>query len=261
MVNPASFINSTSVWQYSFSSTGQWTDLGTSNPIQNTNYLPTIQLPSPWPSTATCIYYRIECRPESYPNSGCSPDHSNEIEICLQPKPPFGIISGNQQFCPGGNTTLTVTPNPLPLPPAGGWNYVWYLNGVPFTTGNPITTTMPGCYWVEIGDFCQSMKSGPYCVQECLLVPVIKCPVDNPCACDGLPITLDGCDSYSTCGNPLTYSWTASNNGPCIPGPNGPCECIHIPDPVLGTDYTLTITDAVLGCTVTSKIIHIQPCQ
>jgi len=147
MVSP--FTNCDPVWQYHFGppvpspTSPGWVDLGGSNTIQNTNTLPQNDPTDPayWPPTATCIYYRIECRPESYPNSGCDPCHSNMVEICLMPPPPSGTISGAQQFCQGGSTTLTITPF---LP--GNWTYCWYWNGVlEFTSTSPtFNATKPG---------------------------------------------------------------------------------------------------------------------
>jgi len=262
MVSP--FTNCDPVWQYHFGppvpspTSPGWVDLGGSNTIQNTNTLPQNDPTDPayWPPTATCIYYRIECRPESYPNSGCDPCHSNMVEICLMPPPPSGTISGAQQFCQGGSTTLTITPF---LP--GNWTYCWYWNGVlEFTSTSPtFNATKPGNYWVEIKDGCQATKVGPYLVEECAIIPIIKCPTDNPCACDGLPITLDGCDSYDTCtGTTLTYTW--SWNGGTLVSVNG-CMLEHIPDPN-GTTYTLTVSNSLNpACTDTSKPFFIKPCN
>ena len=268
MQNPATnFKNCNPVWQYHFDFPlgDPWKDLGYTNSIQNTNTLPLYSPPGPavWPSGAKCIYYRIECRPYSYPNSGCDPCHSNEVTICLKPAPPSGTISGPTQFCQNGPyPTLTVTPFIT-----GNWNYCWYWNGVLESSGpsNALVVTKPGNYWVEIKDGCQATKIGPYSVEECVLLPIIKCPKDNPCACDGLPITLNGCDSKYTCANtgplPLIYTWTASNNGPVICSGPDCCEGIHTPDPVVGTTYTLTIFDPNLGCMATSKTLYIKPCQ
>lgn len=273
MQNPVTdFKNCTPVWQYHFGppvpapTSPNWVDLGSSNSTQNTNTLPQLNplAPALWPSWATCIYYRIQCRPESWPNSGCDPCYSNLVEICLKPAPPSGVISGVQQYCQGSGagTLLTITPNQ-----PGSWTYCWYWNGVLESTSTSPTffATKPGNYWVEIKDGCQSTKVGPYLVEECTLLPKIDCSIVNPCACDGNPILLSGCNSMYTCANtgplPLVYTWTTSNNGPCVPGPNGPCECEHTPDPVNGTTYTLTIYDPNLNCSATSKPLFIKPCQ
>lgn len=279
MVNQSSFINCNPVWQYHFDvPTGNtlWQDLGSSNPLQNTNTLPQTSGPNPatllngspnpylWPSGATCIYYRIECRPLSYPNSGCTPCHSNEIRICLMPPPLPDFIIGNTQFCKGGFTQLDLNnPNPVPWP---SYTYSWFCNGIgPLNFGPQFIATQDACYWAEISNGCESILTPPHCIDACEVVPIIKCPQDNPCACVGQPITINGCDSYNTCGStgplPLIYTWTTSNGGPCIPsGPNG-CDCIHTPDHAIGTFYTLTVTDPNLGCTETSMPFFIKPCH
>ncbi|MBP6809874.1 MAG: LamG domain-containing protein [Saprospiraceae bacterium] len=258
----APFTNCDPVWQYHFGppaplpTSPGWTDLGTSNSNQNTNTLPQLNPIDPafWPSGVTCIYYRIECRPESYPNSGCDPCYSNMVEICLEPSPPSGTISGPTQFCEGGPyPTLAVTPDV-----AGNWEYCWSWNGILEFVGpsNTYTINKPGCYWVGIKNGCETTMVGPYCVEECVLKPIIKCPTDNPCACDGLPITLDGCDSEDSCNaGPMTYSWLALPSGNTGTG----CTFTDIPDPN-GTTYTLTITNT-LGCSKTSKPLTIKPCN
>ncbi len=261
-VNPSQFKNCNPVWQYHFDtdppSSPNWQNLGSSNSSQNTNTLPQTDLNDPafWPPGATCIYYRIECRPKSWPNSGCDPCHTNEIEICLAPTPPSGVITGLQQFCENGPYhPLTIVPNPNPV---GPWDYCWYWNGLLQTSGpsNSYLPTMPGNYWVEIKNWCLATKVGPYPVEECDIVPIIKCPTDNPCACDGQPITLNGCDSYDTCNaGPLTYSWLALPSGHTGTG----CTFMDTPDPT-GTTYTLTVTN-VLGCSRISKPFVIKPCN
>ncbi|NUQ23122.1 MAG: LamG domain-containing protein [Saprospiraceae bacterium] len=266
MVNPAQFVNCNAVWQFSFDLVN-WQNLGASNALQNTNILPQTFPPnnplSPylWPAGANCIYYRIECRPLSYPNSGCDPCYSNIVEVCLLPPPANGLISGNQQFCSmTGSTTLTVNPY------NSANTYSWYLNGVgPVGFGQNYSANQPGYYTVVITDAygCHSVVTPPFYVEECIIVPLISCPIDNPCACDGLPITLSGCDSYDTCGGtgPYTYTWSASNGGPgTVSGPGG-CEFTHIPDPVVGTTYTLTVCNSLNPSCCATSTLFIKPCN
>lgn len=266
MVNPTQFVNCNPVWQFSFNQV-TWQTLGASNALQNTNILPQTFPPnnplSPylWPAGANCIYYRIECRPLSYPNSGCDPCYSNIVEVCLLPPPTNGIISGNQQFCSmTGSTTLTVSPY------NSANTYSWYLNGVgPVGFGQNYTANQPGYYTVVITDAygCHSVVTPPFYVEECIIVPLISCPIDNPCACDGLPITLSGCNSYDTCGGtgPLTYTWSASNGGPgTVSGPGG-CEFTHIPDPIVGTTYTLTVCNSLNPSCCATSTLFIKPCN
>ncbi len=251
MITPSAFANCNPTWQYHFDTDapGVWRDLGTSNATQNTNVLPqTTPVLSPylWPSAATCIFYRIQCRPLSTP-SGCTPCISNEVKVCLQTPPANSVISGNQMFCKGGSTTLTIAPY-------GAYTYSWFWNGVPTNcTGQTCVANKAGCYVVQISNGCQTVKTAPYCIKQCEVVPIIKCPTDNPCACDGLPITLSGCNSYDTCGGTLTYTWTSTTG----PGGTG-CNFTSIPSPN-GTTYTLTVTNA-MGCSATSSV-SIKPCQ
>ncbi|MEO6039849.1 MAG: LamG domain-containing protein [Saprospiraceae bacterium] len=262
------FKNCNPVWQYHLDTdpAGVWRDmLGSSNPTQNTNILPQLSPLNPatspylWTSATRCISYRIECRPLHYPNSGCPPCLSNILTICLKPPPPAATITGSpaqHQICKTGFASVL-----LSVPP-GPYTYTWYWNGLLVQSGSPNTfnASDAGCYWVEIADNCQKTVAGQYCIEVCEIIPIIKCPTDNPCACGGLPITLDGCDSYDSClgTGPFTYTWMASNGGAgTVSGPNG-CLFTHIPDPG-GTLYTLTVTNS-LGCSASSTLF-IKPCQ
>lgn len=261
MLNHSDFKNCTAVWQFSFDGV-VWNDmLGTSNPVQNTNTLPQLSPAGPftWPPNTPCIFYRIECRPLSGPNSGCPPCHSNAIRICLKTqKPPPVISAGQNPICKNGTTFISVSP----YDPA--CTYTWYCDGLVVGNGPSIPMAMGGCYWVEVRDGCFLQTSQVLDLQACEIVPVIECPQDNPCACLGVPITLIGCNSYNTCGNTgplqLTYTWTADTGGPVLPGPNGDCEGVHTPDPG-GTNYTLTVTDPNIPCSVTTLQFFVKPCQ
>ncbi|MBL7775176.1 MAG: LamG domain-containing protein, partial [Saprospiraceae bacterium] len=266
MLNPADFKSCNAMWQFMFPSQGVWIDLnGFGNNTQNTNTLPQLCPPNPgspqcWPPGETMVLYRIECRPLHYPFSDCAPCHSNTVKITLKPQKPAPVITAAQNpICKGDVTTISVSPYDP------NCTYNWYCNGIFVGNGPSIIANMPGCYWVEVFDGCYKQTSTPIVLQVCELVPVIDCPQDNPCACLGVPITLSGFNSYTTCGTtgplPLTYTWTASNGGPCTPGSNGPWECVHTPDP-LGTTYTLTVTDPnIPGCPPVSVQKTIVPCQ
>jgi len=270
MLIPTAFQNCNPVWQYHFDSDPpgfpNWLDMGTSNSVQNTNTLPQVippNLPNPsiWPPLATCIYYRIECRPLTWPNSGCDPCHSNnEVRICLKQSPSIPVITSSaNQICKGNSATLST----LTIP--GALLYTWYCNGAVIASGpfaTSVTVMQDACYEVSVFDGCFTVVSAKFCLEVCAILPIITCPIDNPCACDGLPITLIGCNSYNTCFNtgplPLVFTWSADNGGPGTPtGLNG-CEFIHTPDPG-GTTYTLTVTDPNLGCSAT-KTLTIYPC-
>lgn len=263
MLNPLDFKNCNATWQYHFDTEapGVWHDLlGTTNTVQNTNILPQLSPPnspvSPylWPSGAQCISYRIECRPYNYPNSGCAPCHSNEVRICLKPPPPPDVITGVSQICFPSSTTLTLS-NP------GPYTYTWYWNGLQVQSGPSASyiANKAGCYWVEISDGCQKTVTPQFCLDVCVIVPIIKCPEDNPCACDNMPITLDGCDSFDTClgTGPLTYSWSWDSG--TLVSVNG-CILVHIPDPN-GTTYTLTVCNSLNPACCATTTLTIKPCQ
>jgi hypothetical protein len=263
MVTPANFKDCNPVWQFHLDIPGwTWQPLGSSNSSQNTNVLPQVipfnnpTSPYLWPPGATCIYYRIECRPKSYPNSQCTPCYSNEVKICLLQPPTNTTITGAQQFCVGGSTVLSV------VNPNGNYSYTWYWNGVNVGTGPFHNAILAGCYVVEITDSynCLSVKTPPYCIEVCEIVPKISCPTGTLCAAAGQPITLSGCQSYDTCSGtgPLTYTWTY-NNGTVV-SVNG-CQLVHYPDPILGTTYTLTVTNALNpACSAQTSLI-IKPCN
>jgi hypothetical protein len=245
------FINCIPTWQYMFPSVGVWNSLGTSNDIQNTNVLPHLHpanSPFLWPAGETCIVYRIECLPLSWPNSGCLPCLSETVMICLTPEPPVPVITGTTPICKGDISTLAIA---LPLL---GINYTWYHNGLPVGTGAFFDAENNGCYWVEGIDQCgQTVVSSYFCLDVCEVVAAISCPQPE-CPCVGDTITLSAASSYSTCGGPLTYTWSwdsgtlVSDNGTSIE---------HIPD-ASGTTYTLTVTD-VNGCSQTVQT-QITPC-
>jgi len=253
-VNPTTlppFTNCNPQWQYSFGPFPfTWINMGFSNPVQNTNILPAHFTP-PWPAGQTNIYYQIECLPLSS-TSNCDPCFSNIVEIRL--KPPIAqplITISSSVICNGGFATLNVQPiDPLVT------QYTWYCNGAIIGWGPSITVSSQACYWVVATDGCSSATSDRICLQVCTAVAIMKCPQDNPCVIPNLPITIDGCMSYSTCGGPLTYFWTW-NNGTYVSG-QGTCQLVHIPDPN-GTLYTLTVVDSN-GCSHTAQG-SIKPCQ
>ncbi len=253
MVVPASFKNKTAVWQYYLPSVGIWQDLGTSNPVQNTNILPcTHPANSPylWDGGDTYIIYRIEERPEHDP-SGCEPEHSNELTICLKTEPSADVVIGAVQICKGQSTQLTVQ-NYDP-----SYQYTWFCNGLQVGMGQFYTADKTACYWAEISNGCQVIETPKHCLTVCEIIPVISCPLPpNECACEGQPITLSGCDSKDNCAGTLTYTWTWDNG--TLVSVNG-CELEHIP-PTDGTNYTLTVTNSLTGCSVATTAF-LKPCK
>lgn len=234
-----SFQNCIPTWEFSHDLLA-WNSLGTTNSIQNTNILPT----SSWPGAN--IYYRIKCNPLNDP-SGCEPCYSDTLEIRLINQPTPVVVTGPSQFCFGGSATLTFPVGDPSL------SHQWFCNGIPVGNGsNSLQATDGGCYWVESTNGCFDAKSALYCVDACAVEARISCP--NTCPKPSAPITLSACDSFDSCGLPLTYSWTVT--GSTLPTING-CDITHVPDPG-GTTYTVTVTNS-LGCTDTTSTT-IVPC-
>lgn len=249
------FTNCIPQWEYMLSTQGVWKPLGSSNSVQNTNVLPQDHPPiSPylWPAGETMIFYRIKCTPLSGSASGCPPCYSNIVKITLKQPPPPPVISASpQEFCKGsGSSTLSVAnfdPN---------CNYDWFQNGVYAGSGNSITTSTGGCFWVTCYDGCFTVTSNKVCVKACEVVVLFKCPMPD-CPKFGAPVTLDGSMSYSTCGNPVTYLWTWTDATGTHTDTN---PIITVTPDMCGTEYTLKVTDAVLGCMDVDKI-KVTPCQ
>lgn len=262
------FTNCIPIWQFMFpnAAPGVWTDLGVSNGMQNTNILPQLKpggSPYLWPSAPnfpvfpvdeTCIVYRIECRPYSYPNSGCPPCYSNEIRICLkQPPAPPSIAVSPTQLCKNGGglfnfTVQSTDPN---------CTYEWYSNGLLVGFGDFLNTPNAGCYWVTCNDGCFTTASNKLCVDLCEVVAAISCPMPD-CPMLGDVITLDAAQfSFSTCNLPLTYMWSwIDMNGMLQTSTSSIITDIPA---MCGTVYTLTVTDS-LGCSDTTQV-EIVPCK
>ena len=254
MVNPSDFQNCNPVWQYAFNSSGPWTDVGISNPTQNTNILPSYL----WPPSATEIFYRIECRPFSNP-SGCEPCYSDIVRIELQAEPPVPTINGPSFACKDATYNLNLGFTPP------GLTYTWYCNGKEVQSGNSsslnnILADRSACYWVEVSDGCHTLQSDSLCVTVCEVVPIILCDIDeNNCVCEDEVVELDGSQSYSTCSNNLTYQWSVTPFTPANEwSANNLSGYAYIPDFPGGNTITLKVTDDH-GCMAQTQLT-ITPC-
>jgi hypothetical protein len=257
------FTNCIPVWQFMFPSVGVWSDLGTSNGMQNTNILPQLKpaiSPYLWPTAPnfpvfpvdeTCIMYRIKCLPLSYPNSGCPPCYSNEIRICLKQPALAPVISATpQQLCKGAGGIFSFTVSPSDP----NCTYEWFSNGLLVGYGDFLNTQNAGCFEVVCNDGCFAVTSNKVCVDLCEVVASISCPTPD-CPMVGQPITLCAV-GVSTCNLPLTYFWSWTDiNGQAQTATS---VCITDTPANCGTIYTLTITDS-LGCSDTVQT-KIEPC-
>lgn len=226
-------------WQYSFDGLSGWTDLGIGNSVQNTNILPT-----GWPGNK--IFYRIECKPLNDP-SGCDPCYSNLIEVNLKGGISAGSISGAAQFCRGKNNLLTLTGHD---PSA---NLQWYCNGNMVGNGTAtLQATQAGCYWVESTDTtkCSQSKTPLFCTEICDLEIKFK---TTTCMKEGDNLIIDACDSFDSCGLPLTYTWYIDG----VVSTQTSCVLNDVMGAIPKT-YKLVLTNSI-GCT-TTKSITLTPC-
>ncbi len=250
IAQPNLFANCNPQWEYSFNPFALmpiWVQMGFSNSLQNTNILPSYL----W-STNTAIYYRIKCI-SPYPNSACPPCISDIIEVRLKTPPPIPVIissPANPNFCNGSSVTLTASNTSL--------NPTWFCNGDNIGPGSSKIASKTACYWIEVNDLCYTVKSLPYCVKECTAVALIKCPDDNPCMIPGVPITISGTLSSSTCGIIVQYDWKVTDLSTGLMHNFNTPNITFIPDPN-GSLVSLTVTDA-FGCTHTTQSIF-TPCQ
>ncbi|MCC6412234.1 MAG: LamG domain-containing protein [Saprospiraceae bacterium] len=265
ITNP--FTDCTPVWQYRYDISSPWVDLGSTNPNQNTNTLPQTSPQNPpgspynWPSGATGIFYRIECRPKSHPTSGCPPCYSNEVQIFLKQMPPAPVISANDHLlCDNEVIPVVITNYDINL------TYDWYCNGLFFSSssGSQINATQTACYVVSFNDGCFTKTSNTECFTLCDPVAIIKCPEDNPCACYNLPFTLDGSMSYSNCAPIVQWDWTVKDGTTVLATFSGPTmqyqfDPFAVP-PVTSATFCLTVTD-FNGCTEEAKPLFIKACE
>jgi hypothetical protein len=248
------FTMCTPQWQYSFDCLA-WNNLGFSNAVQNTNELTGDWV---WPSGAPGapippVFYQVSCLPLSAP-SGCEPCQSNKLRIEFISPPAPDVIVGLNQICvEDGGTLLSMA---LPV---AGLTYTWWCNGIQVQSGSLPTyfATMGGCYWVEISNGCQTVRTPNHCIRVCELIAAISCPLPpNDCATTGVPIVLDACvGTKNTCGgDPSTFTYVWS-----WPGGSGTGCTITDTPPVAGITYTVTVTDPATGCTDMASIT-IVPC-
>lgn len=250
--------NSVSVWQFSFNEMGPWTDIGTGNPVLNTNTLPA---PDPsiynWPAGATSIYYRLECRPQSYPLSQCGVQLSNTVKICLKenelPDPVIGAYPN--PVCEGEIAFLSLQP---PIDP--NLTIQWYCGGFPCYTSPIIATTHGGVYQVAVSDGCFTKFSNVIKIKVCDPVAIIKCPEDNPCACYGQPTTIDGTLSYSNCGPIVSYLWEIID-GTGTHTQTGPVITYTFTEAGGPATFWLTVTDSNQCIQKTEKPFTLTPCE
>ncbi|MCY7353426.1 MAG: hypothetical protein LH606_22670, partial [Cytophagaceae bacterium] len=114
-----------------------------------------------------------------------------------------GTITGNNQICAGGTTTLTANPSG-----SSGYTYQWKRAGVdiPNATGNTYAANQTGAFTVVIGDVntC-SVTSSPFTIIPTTLSATVT---GNNFFCAGGTTTLTANPTPATPNNgTYTYSW------------------------------------------------------
>jgi gliding motility-associated-like protein len=158
--------------------------------------------------------------------NGCTGETFFDVEERMNPRP---VIQGDDAFCDGGSTVLTLTQSYSA--------YVWSGSGTGSSGAYPVTTS--GNYIVEVTDASGCKGSTNF------VVTVHPNPVPqisgSTTYCVGLSTTLDA-------GSYVQYNWS---------GPGGfsrTTRAITISTP---GDYRVTVTD-VNGCTGVSQVTVIE---
>ncbi|MEP7128079.1 MAG: T9SS type A sorting domain-containing protein [Chitinophagales bacterium] len=155
---------------------------------------------------------------------------SDTLSVTVNPKPEIPTIknSGNDAFCIGSSTVLTVKNIDANA------TYKW-STGV---TGTSLTIINPGTYTVSVTDQngCSSVSTGTAITAYPLPQPVIT--ASGPLTfCDGQSVQLDAGADYPTC------KWSTDKNG-------------HLLTVTKSGSYNVTVTD-INGCTNTSSFVTV----
>ena len=146
---------------------------------------------------------------------------------------PGVTISGNNQVCNGGTTTLTANPSGGTSP----YSYSWSGPGVNGQTTASVTVSQQGNYTVTITDAATCTSSASEFVTQ-LTDPYVYITPVSPELCSGGTMVLTANPSGGMA--PYTYAWTG-------PGIVGSSSGVSITVDATGS-YDVTITDAN-GCT------------
>ncbi|MFN4255434.1 MAG: choice-of-anchor V domain-containing protein [Saprospiraceae bacterium] len=122
-----------------------------------------------------------------------------------------------------------------------GYNYVW-SDG---TTGSVLTATSGGLYVVTVTDSKGCTKTAQVTVASNNTPPAANAGPTLQLPCDPNTINLQGSGSV---GGGISYLWVASNGGNIVSGATTLTPLVN----AAGT-YTLTVTNALNGCSSTSS--------
>jgi hypothetical protein len=128
------------------------------------------------------------------------------------------------------------------------FSYLWSTNGGTITGGSTtLTPTIsdPGLYTITITDNTNSCTSvASIQVQENVQTPVVNAGPDKTLTCAITSLTLQS-EIISSSSPTISYVWQTSG-GQIISGSNSAAPVIGAPGL-----YTVTVTDAINGCTGT----------
>jgi gliding motility-associated-like protein len=154
--------------------------------------------------------------------NGCTGETFFDVEERMNPRP---VIQGDDEFCAGGNTVLTLT--------QAYSSYTWSGSGSGSSANYPVTTS--GNYIVQVTDASGCIGSTNF------VVTVHPNPVPQIAGsttyCVGLSTTLDA-------GNYVSFNWA---------GPGGFTRTTRTVTISIPGNYSVTVTD-VNGCTGNSNV-------
>jgi gliding motility-associated-like protein len=158
--------------------------------------------------------------------NGCTGETFYDVEERMNPRP---VIQGDDEFCAGGSTVLTLT-QPYS-------SYTWSGSGSGSSANYPVTTS--GNYIVQVTDASGCIGSTNF------VVTVHPNPVPQIAGsttyCVGLSTTLDA-------GNYVSFNWA---------GPGGFSRTTRTVSINAPGNYSVTVTD-VNGCIGTSSVTVIE---
>lgn len=168
---------------------------------------------------------------EAVDGNGCM--GLDSVQVLPDPGIDLQILAGQPAVCPGGSTTLTLSPAP-----SSGWTVQWQGPSGP-STAYPLPANGPGMYIAQVayGAGCNATDT---LVLDQLPVPQIAILPANPSVCAGgsLPLSVE----LQSGGPLLTYNWST---------PGGPASGPGLQAALAGV-YSVTVTNGS-GCTGTAS--------
>ncbi|MBN8703581.1 MAG: gliding motility-associated C-terminal domain-containing protein, partial [Bacteroidetes bacterium] len=165
------------------------------------------------------------------------------------------VISGNQNICPGSQTTLTAS---------GGSTYTWSPNQDISSTTGAVVTFSPASTTV----YSLSASNGSGCSSSTTLTITVANPsvslIGNPVTCQGIGVSLSGAGagSYdwtsatsSTIGSPVTLSPTTTTTYTLTGTNSGGCSASTVFTLTVNPSPTITLPSTAIVCQGSSTIL------